>query len=61
MCSAGFAQKMGMPVSVKKDPRADYVVSRAAVLACGELFPVVFCDLWLNTLYVRKKPLGNLR
>lgn len=52
---------MGMPMPVKKDPKANpKVVSRAAVLACGELFPVVFCDLWLNTLNVRKKPLGNL-
>lgn len=47
-------------MSVKKDPRANFVVSTAAVLARGELFPEVLCDLWLNTLNVKKKPLGNL-
>lgn len=48
MCSAGFVEKNGH-ACVCKDPRANYIVSRAAVLAWGELFPEVFCDLWLNT------------
>lgn len=55
MCSEGFAQKTGMPVAVKKDPGVYYVSSRAAVVACGELPPVVFCDSWLNTLNGREK------
>lgn len=38
MYSAGFAEKKGMPVSVKKDPRANYVVSRAAVLDVESYF-----------------------
>lgn len=46
---------MGVPVAVKKGPRVNYVSSGAAVLACGELPPVVFCDSRLNTLNGRKK------
>jgi len=46
---------MGVPVALKKDPRVNYASSGAAVLACGGLPPVVFCDSWLNTLNGREK------